>query len=101
MKTKHTPGPWSADKWAPGYTVSAPNSGYSVAHLAGCNNEEADAVFIAAAPDMLRALQDAYKLLHIARRYFPKSIQNSDKFTLENTMENSVKKAIQKANGEA
>lgn len=43
MTTQHTPTPWKADKWATGYTISAPDSHYSVCHLAGCNNEEANA----------------------------------------------------------
>ena len=52
-----TPGPWDADKWAPGYTVSARDAHYSVCHLADCNNEEANAHLIAAAPDMFAALE--------------------------------------------
>ena len=57
MSTKHTPGPWSADKWAPGWTVSAPESHYSICHLEDCNNEEANAKLIAAAPALLEQLQ--------------------------------------------
>ena len=54
-----TPGPWSADKWATGWTVSAPDSHYSVCHLEGCNNADANARLIAAAPDLLAALEKA------------------------------------------
>jgi len=52
-KMKHTPGPWKADNWATGWTVSAPDSHYSVCHLEDCNNAEANAHLIAAAPDLL------------------------------------------------
>lgn len=55
--TKHTPGKWSVDHWAPGITISAPDSGYSVCHLEGCNNAEANAKLISAAPDLLEAAQ--------------------------------------------
>jgi len=55
-KPNITAGPWSADKWATGYTVSAPDSHYSVAHLEGCNNAEANAQAIAALPQALDIL---------------------------------------------
>lgn len=35
--------------------------------------------------ELIDALKDAAKLVKIARRYFPKSMHNSDKFTLELT----------------
>ena len=54
--SKHTPGPWSADKWATGYTVSSDLEHYSVCHLEECNNDEANAHLIAAAPELLAAL---------------------------------------------
>ena len=56
-QTAHTPGPWSADKWASGYTVSAPDAHYSVCRLEGCNNAAANAALIAAAPELLAALE--------------------------------------------
>ena len=46
METKHTQGPWAADKWAPGWTVSAPDCHYSICRLEDCNNAEANAAFI-------------------------------------------------------
>ena len=52
----HTPGPWQADKWAPGWTVSAPDSHYSVCHLEGCNNDQSNARLIASAPTLLDEL---------------------------------------------
>jgi len=54
---KHTAGPWRADKWALGFSVSAPDSHYTVCNLAGCNNAKANARLIASAPDLLAALQ--------------------------------------------
>jgi hypothetical protein len=54
---------------------------------------------IAAAPEMLEALEYAAEIIKTARQYFPKSIQNSDRFQLENTCA-SVGKAIVHAKGE-
>lgn len=56
-KRPHTPGPWKADKWATGYSVSTPEGGYTICRLNDCNNAEANAKLIAAAPDMLSVLQ--------------------------------------------
>jgi hypothetical protein len=49
-----------------------------------------------AAPEMLKALEYAAKLIETARRYFPKSIKNSDRFQLENTCA-TIGKAIHNA----
>jgi hypothetical protein len=38
----------------------------------------------ASAPEMLQALEFSAELIKLAREYFPKSIKNRDKFTLEN-----------------
>lgn len=54
LLAKVTPGPWSADKWATGYTVSAPASHYSICHLEDCNNDENNAQLIAAAPSLVK-----------------------------------------------
>ncbi len=53
----------------------------------------------AAAPDLLAACRDAAEMLRIARRYFPKSIKNSDTFRLLNVEANSIQKAIALAEG--
>jgi len=53
---RHTAGPWRADKWAgDDLTISAPDSHYSICHLADCNNAEANAMLIASAPALLEA----------------------------------------------
>jgi len=54
---------------------------------------------ILTAPDMLEALHEALNVMQLAKKYFPKSIQNSDTFTLLNVEENSIRKAIRKAEG--
>ena len=54
---------------------------------------------ILTAPDMLEALHEALKVMQLAKRYFPKSIKNPDKFTLLNVEANSILKAIRKAEG--
>jgi hypothetical protein len=59
---------------------------------------EANAHLIAAAPDMYEALKLTYGLIELARKYFPKSIHNPDKFQLENTCA-AIGKAIRKAEG--
>lgn len=53
----------------------------------------------AEAPNMLIALQEARKVLETALQYFPKSIKNTDRFRLLNTIANSVDPAINKATG--
>ena len=52
---------------------------------------------ILTAPDMLEALHEALKVMQLAKKYFPKSIKNPDTFTLLNVEENSILKAIRKA----
>ena len=49
---------------------------------------------------MLEALEFAAQLIPIARRYFPKSIKNRDRFNLENTCA-TIGKAIYNAKGGA
>lgn len=55
----------------------------------------------AAAPELLRACQDALEIIQTAKRYFPKSIKNRDTFHLCNIEENSIRSAIRKATGGA
>jgi hypothetical protein len=67
----------------------------------GCSScttdeDESNAALIAAAPDLLEACKVASDMMRLASRYFPKSIQNSDKFMLENVCA-SLDKAIAKA----
>ena len=62
-----------------------------------CNDDVAK--LFAAAPDLLAALEQAKSMLETASRYFPKSIKNSDRFSLLNTLANSVNPAIAKARG--
>lgn len=59
---------------------------------------KANAQLIAAAPDLYEACKVAQELVKIARQYFPKSMQNSDKFQLENICA-TIGKALFKAEG--
>lgn len=59
----------------------------------------ANAQLISASPDLLIACKEAQRIIKLARKYFPKSIQDSNTFDLENTNA-SISKAIQKAEGE-
>ena len=61
---------------------------------------DANALLLAAAPEMLAALRKANEVMDLAKQYFPKSIRNADRFTLLNVQANSVQKAIDKATGE-
>jgi len=57
---------------------------------------ERNFAMILAAPQMLEALEYAAELIGVARKHFPKSMHNSDKFQLENTCA-TINKAIHKA----
>lgn len=72
--TKHTPGPWKAEGWeslvvncAEGYTLTlaAGREG------AGLEELKANAALIAAAPDLLAALEDIVKLADNTDFYLP------------------------------
>jgi hypothetical protein len=54
---------------------------------------------VEAAPELLEALKAAKQMLETAAGYLPKSIRNSDKFSLLNVLANSVNPAIAKAEG--
>jgi len=68
--------------------------------MAGIDQQTAEdtAKLLAASTEMLEALKYAAELILIARRHFPKSIRNSDKFQLENTCA-AIGNAIYKAKG--
>ena len=61
---------------------------------------EANARLIASAPELLKALKDAKAMLKTACRYFPKSVKNSDRFSLLNVLANSIEPAIARAEGD-
>jgi hypothetical protein len=69
---EHTPGPWKVDEvWSlimgpNGEEVAAVHSGVSHPTRANRNTAHANARLIAAAPDMLAALQEALKSLEYA-----------------------------------
>ena len=107
---KHTPGPWIMEdfgevrtKGISGFRALEGGKGVPITRLVRDNSPEglANAALIAAAPDLLEALREADKMLDIAKRYFPRSIKNGDKFDLLNVQENVVRKAIAQAEGRA
>lgn len=63
MSTQHTPGPWHVSKASPTRVIESGPRGNSIAkmglNLGACSQEEAEANarLIAAAPDLLEALQ--------------------------------------------
>jgi hypothetical protein len=64
MTSQHTPGPWTFFHWSDKTGVTSDN--FDVAHCSGLNSsrtreeEIANARLIAAAPDLLDALQDLF-----------------------------------------
>lgn len=120
---QHTPGPWrltgvgkrpawefvealgnSADASDPDpvfiATVSQPPPRYTRRAMT-MKECEANAVLIAAAPELLAALVEARAVLESADRYFPSSIKNPDRSRLLNVLANAVSPAIAKATGAA
>jgi len=104
-RVKHTPGPWKATEEKIEWQITG--DGLHVAEIRKSlyykpyqKQERANAALIAAAPDLLQALEYAAELIKIARNHFPKSMRNGDKFQLENTCA-TIGKAIAKARGEA
>jgi hypothetical protein len=49
--------------------------------------------------EMYEALEYAKQIISVARQYFPKSVNNSDRFQLENTCA-AINKALVNARGE-
>ena len=103
---KHTPGPWEVQCQGPTeqvYVIDNPRMNFVCRMEEGTQEQKTvNARLIASAPELLYALKEARSMLETARRYFPKSFRNSDKFSLLNVLENAVKPAIAKAErGEA
>lgn len=104
---KHTPAPWTVGGQK---ILIDPRNGANVMtqvietplgeiELFDQTNEpDYNAILISNAPKMLQALEDCQRLIQIARQYFPKSVKNANKFTLENTCA-TVGKAIYQATG--
>ena len=109
----HTPGPWHIGSGNGEGSIFA-DSGRTRLEIGGTTlypicqvnrkwedeEDEANARLIAAAPDMLQALKDALEIFQTAKRYFPKSVRNADRFNLINIEANSVRNAIAKATAE-
>lgn len=97
MNIQHSSLPWKVSNddtiVGPSGNVIAECKGYSV--RARDNDQrrqggrETNAEFIVCACnahyDLLEACKEVQKLIRLARNYFPKSIQNSNSFALENT----------------
>ena len=62
MKAQHTPGPWSIDPEGSIAVTIEGGNGEPICDVYGAN-KEADAYLIAAAPDLLEALEECRKLL--------------------------------------
>ena len=94
MENKHTPGPWAVSRGAQSYPYSIESGSKTIAFIKNIKHirvdtfaikeTEANARLIAAAPELLEVCKLAAELVKTARRHFPKSMHNSDKFQLEN-----------------
>jgi len=123
--TQHTPGPWKVaacchvrsnhiGEWIHESIIAAENddhpspcvatvtcreyrNNYALAHSPD-PEQLANARLIAAAPELLAALQEALEFINGATHRFPKSIKHPDYFKL-NTTRAAISKAINKATG--
>jgi|WetSurMetagenome_2_1015567.scaffolds.fasta_scaffold366731_2 hypothetical protein len=65
MEAKHTPGPWETSSNAKGqWDICGPDAGDMIVDLKDCENAEANARLIAAAPDLLNTLEWALEQLN-------------------------------------
>lgn len=97
---KHTPGPWILDKHQNGYSIRADSNGRFVAAIQGAYSNadkelECDAKLIAAAPEMLEALEKSLDSMIYAANLL--QVPNNSTFK-ENL--NAMKLAINKAKGQ-
>ena len=125
MKAKHTPGPWKYEgtmngtdiligpqkTWTyNGRVLPCPMQGGDAVAVVRMSDTiesagnvdavaKANACLISAAPELLAALVEAKAVLESAKRYFPSSIKNPDRFRLLNVLANAVNPAIAKAEG--
>jgi hypothetical protein len=98
MNTQHTPGPWQTvpDNMG-GFDVWGADD-FWVANMRSraMPVQQANAKLIAAAPELLAALQEALDFINIAEPRFPKSIKHPDCFKL-NLVRAAVSQAIHDA----
>ena len=99
---RYAPGPWRAEGWqgiivndSTGATLAVAPAGHDYT----LEQIKSNARLMASAPELLQALKQARTMLETAIRYFPKSIRNSDRFSLLNVIANAVTPAINKAEG--
>ena len=100
--SNHTPSPWTATIYSGQYDQPLVMSDFGpICRVISQDDRkhEVNARLIASAPELLEALKAAREVLLTARQYFPKSIKNSDRFALLNTLANAVEPAIAKAEG--
>ena len=96
--TKHTPGPWKIDDSWYDYTVVGPN-GEEIIFQDGPHGtptlKQVDARLIAAAPDMLEALERV-----LENSMDPKSVEEFGGYCLDSETSEIARSAIAKAKGE-
>lgn len=116
-ETQHTPGPWfmgcstnlggiqiitiNPKTEEPNGLIATINTQHTIEPGKDISDEvRANARLIAAAPELLEALNHALEVIQLAKQYFPKDIRHSDRFNLLNIEANSVRPAIAKAIGQ-
>lgn len=60
---QHTPGPWETSRNGRDWVVCEGGAGDMICDLAGCGNDKHNARLIAAAPELLAALENARNVL--------------------------------------
>jgi hypothetical protein len=72
----HTPGPWSVGEWddrTNGWSINAPSGIASALYLGGTAPAKANARLIAAAPELLAALEEITRYYSALRHAYPGS----------------------------
>lgn len=102
-KVKHTPGPWKFNK-TQSYEFECPKLGLTLTfnnHIADQDATVANADLIAAAPEMLEALEAMADYLERQERDYRQMKVKDRGWAVHNTYYQAMKAAIAKAKGEA
>lgn len=76
QQAQHTPGPWETSSNSDGdWDVCGPDGGDMIADLKGCDNAEANARLIAAAPELLAALKGAEQIISVSDGHWQAALE--------------------------
>ena len=106
MTTQHTKGPWEISATGTEWDICMAGGGDMLADLSGCPNAEANARLIAAAPELLEALQGYVAHIESCRAAWEEDgAERNTKMhglavALNNIFGDRIEEAIAKATGE-